>query len=386
MPAGKILVHDDTHVYGYGRQPRYFRWTVPMEFHLFAAPRAGTTTERKPRKQEPGSIIRVDKSKSLNPANTALAVAAWVKAEQPDGVVVARGGGILGYSLYIQGGIPRFGVSANSKRAGVSATQKVTGDWVHLAGVLTADAQIQVYVNGALAGTAAAPGLIPRDPADSMQIGADEGSAVAAYEGGLPFKGSIDEVRVYHGVLPAAAVRRLAAGEKVEAEKASLVLHYRFEKGNATDASGNQNRGKVVGAISVAGKAGKGMRFSGRLPDADANPDGPSYAWTTQIPVLVRGMVLAGRTLFVAGPDDLLDEPRALQALDEPDTQAKLHDQDAALLGAAGGVLRAVAAADGATLSELRLSTIPVWDGLAAAGGRLYLAGADGTLRCYAGK
>ena len=39
-PAGKIMVYDDQTVYGFGRQPRYWRWTTPMEFHLFAASRA----------------------------------------------------------------------------------------------------------------------------------------------------------------------------------------------------------------------------------------------------------------------------------------------------------------------------------------------------------
>ena len=39
-PAGKIMVSDDENVYGFGRQPQYWRWTTPMEFHLFAAPRS----------------------------------------------------------------------------------------------------------------------------------------------------------------------------------------------------------------------------------------------------------------------------------------------------------------------------------------------------------
>ncbi len=39
-PAGKIMVFDDQTVYGFGRQPRYWRWTSPMEFHFFAASRA----------------------------------------------------------------------------------------------------------------------------------------------------------------------------------------------------------------------------------------------------------------------------------------------------------------------------------------------------------
>jgi outer membrane protein assembly factor BamB/SAM-dependent methyltransferase len=37
VPAGRPLVFDDDRVYGYGRRWRYYRWTTPLEFHLFAA-------------------------------------------------------------------------------------------------------------------------------------------------------------------------------------------------------------------------------------------------------------------------------------------------------------------------------------------------------------
>jgi hypothetical protein len=40
----------------------------------------------------------------------------------------------------------------------------------------------------------------------------------------------------------------------------------------------------------------------------------------------------------------------------------------------------------GEKLSELELPAAPVWDGLAAAGGRLYLTTEDGKLRCFGGK
>ena len=101
------------------------------------------------------------------------------------------------------------------------------------------------------------------------------------------------------------------------------------------------------------------------------------------MPLLARGLAVAGDTLFVAGPEDLLDEPGALNAMDDAETLAKLEAQAAALTGESGGLLHAVACADGTTLSETRLETIPVWDGLAVANGGLYMAGVDGTARCY---
>ncbi|MBM3335400.1 PQQ-binding-like beta-propeller repeat protein, partial [Candidatus Sumerlaeota bacterium] len=38
-PSGRLLVFDDDTVYGYGRYWQYYRWTTPLEFHLFAAPK-----------------------------------------------------------------------------------------------------------------------------------------------------------------------------------------------------------------------------------------------------------------------------------------------------------------------------------------------------------
>ena len=382
VPGGKILVCDDQQVYGFGREPKYFRWTTPMEFHLFASPKV-TTTPKAARRGEQGSIIRVGKSKSLDPAKSALAVAAWVRSEQPDGVVVAHGGGIFGYALYLKGGKPCFTIRSKSKPGHAVAKDKIPDDWVHLAGVLTPDAKLRVYVNGALAGTADAPSLIPRGPSDTMQIGADEGSQVGSYKNGSPFKGTIDDVRVYHGDLTDADVRSLPTGGSTPG-RAKLVLHYTFDKGRAIDASGRKNRGKLVGPAPVPGKLGKGLRFSGRLPDE--KPASPPFTWSVKTPILVRGMLVAGKTLFIAGPDDLLDEPETLRSLDQPATREKMERQTAALAGRTGGVLRAVAAADGKTLSELRLDTTPVWDGLAAARSALYLAGTDGTLRCYGAK
>jgi len=36
-PSGRILVFDESKIYGFGRKPKYYRWTTPIEHHLFAA-------------------------------------------------------------------------------------------------------------------------------------------------------------------------------------------------------------------------------------------------------------------------------------------------------------------------------------------------------------
>jgi hypothetical protein len=109
-----------------------------------------------------------------------------------------------------------------------------------------------------------------------------------------------------------------------------------------------------------------------------------AYEWTTESPVLIRGMVLADKTLFVAGPADVIDEVATLARFSQAETQAALRRQAKILKGDEGGTLRAVAADTGETLDEYRLDFVPVFDGLAAADGSLYMSTADGDLVCFA--
>lgn len=110
----------------------------------------------------------------------------------------------------------------------------------------------------------------------------------------------------------------------------------------------------------------------------------PEFAWTQDVPLLARAMALADRTLLVAGPPDVVDEETAFQGLARNDqkTVKELAEQDAALSGAKGAVLRLVATEDGKTLRELRLDSPPVWDGMAVAGGHIFVATIDGRILC----
>ena len=100
----------------------------------------------------------------------------------------------------------------------------------------------------------------------------------------------------------------------------------------------------------------KGIGFTRKKPPV----------WFKWVPVRIRGMVLAGRHLFVAGPPDVVD----------------IDDPMAAFEGRKGAVLRAHWAADGNLLVEHKLDAPPVFDGLIAANGQLYLSLEDGTVLC----
>jgi outer membrane protein assembly factor BamB len=81
-------------------------------------------------------------------------------------------------------------------------------------------------------------------------------------------------------------------------------------------------------------------------------------------------MVAAGETLFVAGPPDVMDDT----------------DPYAAFEGRKGAFLWAFSAADGRKLTEHKLDSEPVFDGMIAANGRLYVSTRDGKVVCLAGR
>jgi outer membrane protein assembly factor BamB len=380
-PAGKILVFDDSKVYGFGRKPRYYRWTTPIEHQLFAADKAlDASADASPGR----SLISVEKSESLNPAGKALTVEAWAKARKPDGVVLARGGGAHGYALYLQGGQPRFTIRIKSKPASVGAKAKVVGKWAHLAGVLTSGKELQIYVDGNLAASTAVAGLIAADPQEAMEIGADEESTVGDYESPFGFNGLIDELRVYHRALGSTEIKNHASPDgQAAADEAGLLLRYSFDNGDTADASPNKNNGKAEGVVAVKGKFGRAMKFTGSAGSVPGFQ--VKHNWTKDVPLFARAMVLAGPTLFVAGPPDLIDEEQAFRQINDPKVTRSLAGQAAALKGEKGALLLAVSATDGTELAQYDIESPPVFDGMAAAAGRLYMATVNGEVFCFCG-
>jgi len=93
-------------------------------------------------------------------------------------------------------------------------------------------------------------------------------------------------------------------------------------------------------------------------------------------------MVVADKTLFVAGPPDVSDEVRAFYKPDDPEVHDALARQEAAFENRKGGLLLAVSASDGKELARYPLDSVPVWDGMAVAGGRLFMATMDGKVMC----
>lgn len=88
--------------------------------------------------------------------------------------------------------------------------------------------------------------------------------------------------------------------------------------------------------------------------------------WAKRVPIRAQGLLLANERLYLVGPPDLPPEQGAYEAM----------------IGKRGAWFRVVSTENGETLGEFEMDDVPVFDGLIAAGGRLYMTTLSGTLIC----
>jgi hypothetical protein len=121
---------------------------------------------------------------------------------------------------------------------------------------------------------------------------------------------------------------------------------------------------RLGGARVVAPEAGKKKKGGKRTKGAK----GKEVLWSVPGDLQVRGMILAGegeeKRLYVVGA--------------KGDWRTSLD----AWQGKEGCVLRVVSIGDGKVLSEQAIPGLPVFDGISAASGRLYLSLTDGRIVC----
>ena len=167
-------------------------------------------------------------------------------------------------------------------------------------------------------------------------------------------------------------------------DPADLVLAATFDKGDAKDSSGKNHHGRFAGLKTVPTKLGLAMHFPGRNFGPGAGSVAIKHHWTEDLPILVRAMALAGSKLYLIGPPDLVDEEATFEKLTkgDPATQKLLAKQDAALNGAQGSLLLVVDPKTGKLIEKRQLESLPTWDSLAAALGKLYYTTTNGRVVC----
>jgi hypothetical protein len=132
-----------------------------------------------------------------------------------------------------------------------------------------------------------------------------------------------------------------------------------FQPGTGYQLIADRNTTKpVLDVMDIGAEKGRGFSRT-ELP-----------IWSETIPIRVHGMLLARQHLYLAGPPDLLPQLGAYEAM----------------IGKRGAVFRVVSTADGSKLAEFKMKQVPVFDGLIAAGKRLYMSTMDGTLICWGAK
>ena len=122
--------------------------------------------------------------------------------------------------------------------------------------------------------------------------------------------------------------------------------------------------GCLVYAAATAGWKGEGKIERKTFEEFFPGMNTTEYTWSQSVPILVRAMLVARDVVFVAGPPDVVDS----------------DDPLGALRGRLGGVIKVVSATDGEDVSQLALPRPPIFDGMAAAAGRLYISCSDGSL------
>ena len=175
------------------------------------------------------------------------------------------------------------------------------------------------------------------------------------------------------------------AGRLLVVDDAKIYGFGRFNQyhRNGSHVGLGQTRYTLYASLLKTPQSPQAARRGGKPPA----PKPVASLWTESIPLLARGMVLSGDTLFVAGPPDVFDH--ASEETTDPyhSTSAEaLLEQEAALEGKRGGILLAVSAKDGKQLVKYDLEAPPAWDGMAAARGRLFVSLADGSVLCMGGR
>jgi outer membrane protein assembly factor BamB len=129
----------------------------------------------------------------------------------------------------------------------------------------------------------------------------------------------------------------------------------------------------VFNESMIYGYGRKQVHWSNQLQDGAyrlfaVNRDDGKAKWSKSLKIHIRAMVLADKVIFIAGP-----------SIDTSEGQKNLNENK-------GSWLMAISASDGAELAQYRLDSTPVFDGMAAAFGRLYVSMENGDLLCMSEK
>ncbi len=117
--------------------------------------------------------------RSPNVVGKDIVITAVITADKPNGVIVAQGGTLVGYTLFLKKGRVAFGVRVQTKLEELVANDVVTGKSVSIQARLGKDGRRSLTVDGKTI-TADGPALSPQ-PKMGLSVGEDQNNNVGDY-------------------------------------------------------------------------------------------------------------------------------------------------------------------------------------------------------------
>ncbi len=116
-----------------------------------------------------------------------------------EGVIVAQGGVTHGYTLYVEGGKPCFGMRHKGKLTTLTGQETLPAAGCTIVVEVPITGEVVMTVDGKDVARAKSPGPIAT-PADGLTVGRDGGDPVGPYQGPQEFRGKIEKVTIKLGV------------------------------------------------------------------------------------------------------------------------------------------------------------------------------------------
>jgi arylsulfatase A-like enzyme len=155
------------------------------------APRYGETTTAQLKRGE-----AVPKDQAIIVENSALRIRATIDSPG-DGVIVAHGGDVSGYALYVKDGRPTFTVRNRSQATTIQAAEPLADGKPHeVAAQLGGDGLMSLEVDGQAVAEPKLAAVIMAQPGDPLEAGFDSGGVVGEYRGKFAFGGAFENVEI----------------------------------------------------------------------------------------------------------------------------------------------------------------------------------------------
>ena len=178
----------------------------------------GVCAEEHTTKAPPSIFAETHTAPDVKDCPLRIVVEATQRNAVADGVLLAHGGNVTGYSLHVEQGIPVFEVTRNKEIFRVAWPEPVKGKMRIVADL--GDNEMSLSVNGEPKVSATSPGLLRAQPKIGLSVGYDAHSNAGSYEVPNPYNGTILSTRIDAGGTPPAVAKVMPRSE-IEAGLAS---------------------------------------------------------------------------------------------------------------------------------------------------------------------